>query len=81
MVFTEGNTITLDDVQYYDIFSKPDIQDNCITLKAIRQSSEKNHIIKVLENNNYKIDKCSKILDISSRQLYNKLNEYDINIK
>lgn len=81
VVFAEGSILTLNDIKHYDIFSKADTMDNCITLKQVRQSAEKNYIIKILENNDYKIDKCSKILDISSRQLYNKINEYDINIK
>lgn len=50
------------------------------TLKDIRHDAEKNHIKKVLAQCNYNITETAKILDLSRRQLYNKLYEYNIEL-
>lgn len=78
VVLSEGQTIKLEDVSPYDIFSvKPKA---CVgkSLKAIRQSAEHAHIVNVLETNAYNMEKAAMILDISVRQLYNKMKEYKI---
>ena len=48
------------------------------SLKSIRTNAEKGHIINTLEKFNYDFNKTAKALQISSRQLYNKCNEYNI---
>lgn len=53
---------------------------NLRTLKDVRQYAEKNHIRQVLTNCGNNISEAAKILDISRRQLYNKLYEYNIEL-
>lgn len=53
---------------------------NLRTLKDVRQYAEKNHIRQVLTNCGNNITEAAKILDISRRQLYNKLYEYNIEL-
>ena len=48
------------------------------SLKSIRTKAERNHIVNILEKFNYDFNKAAEVLEISSRQLYNKCNEYDI---
>ena len=48
------------------------------SLKEIRAEAEKKYIEKVLLENNQDMDTSSEILQISSRQLYNKVKEYGI---
>ncbi len=48
------------------------------SLHYIRAEAEKNHIIEVLKTYNNNISESANILEISQRQLYNKIKEYDI---
>lgn len=87
IVMAEGDEITLKDAEKYSIFSNTresniDIEySNEISLKEVRTMAEKKHIISVLKANNFNMEVASQILQISSRQLYNKIKEYDIKIK
>lgn len=47
-------------------------------LKSVRSRAEKEHIQMILAACDFDYNKASEILDISSRQLYNKCNEYGI---
>lgn len=51
---------------------------NLRTLKDVRHNAEKNHILQVLADCRSNVSEAAKILDISRRQLYNKLYEYNI---
>lgn len=85
IVMAEGDEITLADAEKYSIFSQntekgfSNIENK--TLKEIRTYAERKHICKILEINNFNMDLAANVLQISSRQLYNKIKEYDIRIK
>ncbi len=49
-----------------------------LSLKEVRQYAEKAHILKVLDECNYNKNKAAEVLNITSRQLYNKMVEYNI---
>ena len=85
IVMAEGDEITLADAEKYSIFSQNEEKsfsniDNK-TLKEIRTYAERKHICKILEINKFNMDLAANVLQISSRQLYNKIKEYDIRIK
>lgn len=48
------------------------------SLRAIRHETESRHIQEVLRQCGYNVAEASKILDISHRQLNNKINEYGL---
>lgn len=81
VVIAESDTLSFKDISQYDIFSKQNVATGQISLKEVRQNAERNHIIKMLENNNFDIEVTANILLITGRQLYNKINEYDIKLK
>lgn len=86
MVMAEGREITLSDAKKYNIFSntleKEDYKEaEDRSLKAFRATAEKKYISKILKENDLNMDEAANILQISSRQLYNKIKEYDIKIK
>lgn len=87
IVMAEGDEITLRDAEKYSIFSNVresnlDIEySKDISLKEVRAIAERKHIIDVLKANNFNMEMASQILQISSRQLYNKIKEYDIKLK
>jgi transcriptional regulator with PAS, ATPase and Fis domain len=53
---------------------------NLRTLKDVRQNAERKHIQQILMNCGNNISEAAKVLDISRRQLYNKIYEYNIEI-
>jgi DNA-binding NtrC family response regulator len=57
------------------LFSKPAANQS---LRHIRQSAERRHILAMLEQHNRDLPKVAAVLEISLRQLYNKLNAYGI---
>lgn len=81
VVLAENGRVSLEDVQHYDVFSSKTQDESITSLKAIRQNAERNHIVKMLEQNDYDMDRTAKLLKISSRQLYNKVKEYNISLK
>lgn len=86
MVMAEGRVITLSDAKKYNIFSntleKEDYREaDDRSLKAVRAIAEKQYISKILKENDLNMDETANILQISSRQLYNKIKEYDIKLK
>lgn len=78
VVLSEGDTIRLEDVSPYDIFSVKPKTSVGKSLKAIRQTAEQAHIFNVLQASDYNIEKTAMVLEISVRQLYNKMKEYKI---
>lgn len=77
VVFHEGDTITPDDLPERIEKAGPMPQ----TLKEIRQMTEIDHIKKVLEENDYRMEVSANILGITRRQLTNKVKEYDLKKK
>jgi transcriptional regulator with PAS, ATPase and Fis domain len=51
------------------------------SLKKSRDEFEKNFISNALASNNWNVAKTAKVLKISTRQLWNKINQYKINLK
>lgn len=51
------------------------------TLRGARDNFESNFINKALSENNWNVAKTAKVLEISVRQLWNKINQYDIKLK
>lgn len=78
-VLSEGNTLTLQGARKYDVFSaNPESKATGDSLREIRKQAERSHIALVLKESGYNIDRSAEILEISSRQLYNKIKEYAI---
>ncbi|GAU79117.1 helix-turn-helix domain-containing protein [Fusibacter sp. 3D3] len=78
VVLSEGQIIKLEEVSPYDIFSSQMRMNERKSLKSVRQAAEKAHIIHILESNDYNIEKVAMQLEISVRQLYNKIKVYEI---
>ncbi|MPM93034.1 Regulatory protein AtoC [bioreactor metagenome] len=81
VVIAESDTLSFKDISQYDIFSKQNISTGQISLKEVRQNAERNHILKILENSDFDIEVAANLLQITGRQLYNKIKEYDIKLK
>ncbi len=77
VIFCDDTHITLEDLPALikDLEVIPD------TLKERRRILEKEHILKILQENNYKMEKSAHILGITRRQLTNKVTEYDLRKK
>ena len=79
IVMADTDTLSLLDAEKYNIFKdSKSPKDQGRSLKEIRAEAEKKYIEKVLLENNQDMDTSSEILQISSRQLYNKVKEYGI---
>ena len=78
VVFSEGPVIRLDDLLSNPIlpFDEVQMDDDAsdTALRSVRHYAEKNHILKIMEQTHGNIDLAAKLLEISTRQLYNKLN-------
>ena len=77
VIFCDDTHITLSDLPSLvkDLEVMPD------TLKERRRIIEKAHILKILQENDYKMEKSAEILGITRRQLTNKVTEYDLRKK
>ncbi|MCK8060634.1 MULTISPECIES: sigma-54 dependent transcriptional regulator [unclassified Fusibacter] len=85
LVFSEGDYLTVDDLNRNRIIPSADYSSNGIkesqastdeTLKGVRMQAEREHITSILERVGNDMDKAAEILAISSRQLYNKIKEF-----
>jgi len=74
VVFCENDIIKHEDLPARIGNAVPDP----VTLKEVRQVSEKQHIEKVLIENDHKMEVSAGVLGITRRQLTNKVKEYDI---
>lgn len=82
VVLSEGEELTLAATRQYDVFSgSTEGKAVGTTLREVRKQAERNHILQVLKSKGYDIDSVADCLQISSRQLYNKLREYEINLQ
>ena len=86
IVMAKGKVLTLEDAEKYSILPKPaqtlsSAKVDNQSLKEIRAAAEKKHIEEILCANHNDMEKSAEILQISSRQLYNKVKEYEILIR
>lgn len=56
------------------------LNENSFNLKVARSKFEKKYIIEALEKTKGNVTKCSALLGITTRQLWNKITIYEINI-
>jgi len=82
-VMAEDDCIRLEDAIRYNIFlNSSECENNTnLSLKEVRSIAERKHIKDVLDVNDFNMEISAKTLQISSRQLYNKVKEYEIDIK
>lgn len=82
IVMSKGKVLTLEDAEKYSILPKPVQETDNLkekqSLKEIRAQAEKKHIEEILAAHQNDMEKSAEILQISSRQLYNKVKEYEI---
>lgn len=78
VVVAENDTLSLKDVEQYDVFSNTRFLKDNKSLKEVRQHTERSYILRTLETCEFNIDKTAEVLQITPRQLYNKINEYSI---
>lgn len=78
VVLAENDRLTIQDIGQYDIFTRSNYHEGSSSLRDVRQAAERNHIIRMLESNDYNMDETASVLQITPRQLYNKINEYDL---
>ena len=81
VVLASGDELTYEDIAHYSVFESNQMASNHMSLKSVRAEAEKKHINAVLQENEYDMDSSAKVLEISSRQLYNKVKEYGIFLK
>ncbi len=86
LVFSEGPIITMDDLLAHPVIpigSSPIMSSDTMpedqSLKAVRNKVEREHIEAVYRQMHGNIELTAKILDISPRQVYNKLNAFKNN--
>lgn len=78
-VLADGEVLTLRGARRGDVFNAGmEAHAGGESLREVRRAAERNHILRILAENDHCIDKSAAILEISSRQLYNKLKEYEI---
>lgn len=78
VVIAENGRLSLKEVEEYDVFSNSRLLKTNRSLKEVRQHAEKNYIARTLHSCDFSITKTAEILQITTRQLYNKLKEYGI---
>lgn len=81
VVLADDDCIRLEDIAHYNVFSDSKNVSEGLSLKAIRSQAEKDHIQVMLQDQDYDMDRTAQVLEISSRQLYNKVKEYGIRLK
>ena len=81
IVLAENEKLTIQDISQYDIFSNTCHNNNSWSLRDVRQAAERNHIVKMLESFDFDMDETAAALEITSRQLYNKVNEYGLKLR
>lgn len=74
VVLSSGGMIVKEDLPEHFVQSK----DMSTSLKDYREQTEKIFIIKALEKNNYHMTQTAEDLGISRRQLFNKIEKYQI---
>ncbi len=78
VVISEKEVIAMEDIRQYDVFKMAAANTSYGSLKNVRSHAERSHIMYTLAGCGYDIEKAAERLQITSRQLYNKINEYNI---
>ncbi|MBN2899763.1 MAG: sigma-54-dependent Fis family transcriptional regulator [Clostridia bacterium] len=81
VVLAGDETLTYEAIEHYSVFESNQMSANMMSLKSVRADAEKKHIRMVLQENEFDMDESARVLEISSRQLYNKVKEYEIHLK
>lgn len=82
VVLADGDVLTLQGTHQYDVFGGGgETKASGRSLREVRGHAERNHIIQTLKENGYAVDPTAELLQISSRQLYNKIKEYNIQLQ
>lgn len=80
VVFSDGPVITMDDLMSNPVLPLDEIdldEDTSDTaLRRIRLAAEKQHIQKIMAQTHDNVELAAKLLEISTRQLYNKLGQF-----
>lgn len=81
VVLSQDGKILLRDLpDLMDTAPEKTVGDEIKQLKEVRKEGEAEYILKVLQYCDYKMTESAKYLGISRRQLFNKINEYEIKI-
>lgn len=81
IALSKNNRVTVDDLLMpISDCKKTELINSDKTLKQARSEFEKNYICDALRKNDGNVSKTSDDLKISSRQLWNKINEYTIDV-
>jgi len=82
IALSKGNRVTLNELLMPIVSKEQDILINNYgkSLKDARAEFEKNFIHEILKSNKGNVSKTSYDLEISTRQLWNKIGEYEINL-
>lgn len=79
IVMSEGDVLTLSEAERYGILPRTRAEREGIqSLRAFRAEQERSYISSILARYGADIDRAAAALDISARQLYNKIKELDI---
>jgi len=82
ITLSNGGVISINDLLMpIDSIKKKPVCYNYKCLKKARDQFEINFINAALADNKWNVAKTAKVLEISTRQLWNKINQYDINVK
>ena len=81
IVLSEDGRVSYEMIEKHGILNKFSEVSNNQSLKEARKEAERAYILEVLKKTDYGMDQASDILEISTRQLYNKVKEYNITLK
>lgn len=81
VVLSDNGAISMDDLPEQFLEHKSGRNTPAGSLKAAKMQAEKEVILEVLKLENYKVKETAASLEISERQLFNKLKEYQIDLK
>lgn len=84
IALSRNGRVTLNEIQIplsKGINGESDYADDAFTLKEAREKFEKNYIENALRQNNGNVSKTAEKLQLSARQLWNKISAYSISLK
>lgn len=81
VVLSDNGVISMEDLPEQFLEHKSGRNTPAGSLKAAKMQAEKEVILEVLKLENYKVKEAAASLEISERQLFNKLKEYQIDLK
>lgn len=81
VVLSEGGTVSLEDLPEQVQRENEQRRFTAGSLKMARAKAEREQILLAMEQADYKIKEVAQVLAISERQLFNKMKEYEIDLK